>query len=531
MEIVQQALDELHGAWRFRWPAIIVAWVVAIVGWVVVLVMPNTYEATARVYVDATTGLKPLLQGIAVEQDVDAQLNMVRQAMLGRTALEKVARETDLHLKAQTPQQMDALLRDLAKKIEINNVIDADGRRGGRPSSDSLYLIRYQSGSRETSLAVVRELLDTFVEDTLGGNRSGSETAQRFLREQVDDYARRLGEAERALAEYKKQNLGLVPGEGGDYFTRIQMQTEAAKQARAELSVAMNRRAELERQLRGERQSAVPGSAVGPTGTPTTETAMRLAEAHKRLDDLTLRYTDKHPDVVATRETIRQLEQRQQEEIDAMRRGDGPTSSSLAASPVYQNLQMALNQTEVEITTLRSKIALAESNIADLSRVANTAPEVEAEYARLTRDYEVTRAQYNSLLERLERAKLSEQADQTGIVTFDVIDPPMAAFAPVAPNRPLLLAGVFLGALAAGGGLAYLLNMLKPVFSNTRSLAEVTGVPVLGAVTAAWLSDVRERRRRELLVFASSCAGLLVLFVLLAAWQFTAPIGFGQLIG
>jgi len=530
MEIVQQALDELHGAWRFRWPAIIVAWVIAIVGWVVVLVMPNTYEATARVYVDATTGLKPLLQGIAVEQDVEAQLNMVRQAMLGRTALEKVARDTDLHLKAQTPRQMDSLLRGLAKKIEITNVIETDPRRG-RQSSDSLYLIRYTSSSRETALAVVRELLDTFVEDTLGGGRSGSETAQRFLREQVDDYARRLGEAERALAEYKKQNLGLVPGEGGDYFTRIQMQTEVAKQARAELTVALNRRAELERQLRGERQSAVPGPTYSPAGTPASDTAMRLAEAQKRLDELTLQYTDKHPDVVATRETIRQLEQRQQDEIDAMRRGDGPTTSSLAASPVYQNLQMALNQTEVEITTLRSKIGLAESNIADLSRVANTAPEVEAEYARLTRDYEVTRAQYNSLLERLEKAKLSEEAEQTGVVRFDVIDPPMAAYAPVAPNRPLLLAGVFLGALAAGAGLAYLFNMLKPVFSNTRTLADVTGLPVLGAVTAAWLSDVRDRRRRELVVFASSCAGLLVVFVLLAAWQFTAPIGFGQMIG
>jgi hypothetical protein len=192
---------------------------------------------------------------------------------------------------------------------------------------------------------------------------------------------------------------------------------------------------------------------------------------------------------------------------------------------------MALNQTEVEITTLRSRIGLAESNIADLRRVANTAPEVEAEYARLSRDYEVTRAQYNSLLERLEKAKLSDEADQTGIVTFDVIDPPMVAFEPVAPNRLLLLAGVFLGALAAGAGLAYLLNMQKPVFSNARTLGDVVGLPVLGAVTAAWLSDVRDRRRRELIAFAGSCAGLLAIFVLLAAWQMSASIGLGQMIG
>ena len=530
METVQQILDEIHGAWRFRWPAIAVAWVAAVIGWLVVLVMPNSYEATARVYVDASTGLKPLLQGLAVEQDVDAQLSLVRQAMLGRPALEKVARETDLFLDARSPQQMDALLADLGQTIEITNVIDERERRS-RAQPDSLYLIRYHSGNRETALAVVRQLLDTFVEDTLGGNRSGSESAQRFLKEQVDDYGKRLGEAERALAEFKKANLGLVPGEGGDYFTRIQVQTEEAKRARAELAVALNRRAELERQLRGERQTAVPTTSAGAAGTSTTETSMRLAEAQKRLDELTLRYTDKHPDVVATRETIKQLEQRQEEELAAMRRGEGPATASLAASPVYQNIQMALNQTEVEIASLRSKIGLAESNIADLRRVANSAPEVEAEYARLTRDYEVTRAQYNSLLERLEKAKLSEQADQTGIVRFEIIDPPMAAFAPVAPNRPLLIAGVFAAALALGGGLAYLLNQMKPVFSNSRSLAEATGLPVLGAVTAAWLSDVRERRKKELLVFAGSCAGLLVVFLVLAGWQLAAPVGLGQIVG
>lgn len=530
MEIVQQVLDDLHGAWRFRWPAVAAAWSIAVVGWLVVLSLPNSYEATARVYVDASTGLKPLLQGLAVEQDVDAQLNLVRQAMLGRPALEKVARETDLHLSVKTPQQMDALLRGLQEGIEITNVIEPTRRRGNA-TPDSLYLIRYHSRNRDTALEVVRQLLETFVEDTLGGNRSGSETAQRFLKDQVDDYGKRLSEAERALAEYKKANLGLVPGEGGDYFTRIQVQTEEAKRARAALSVALNRRAELERQLYGERQSAVPTPSVGTPGTPTTETSLRLAEAQTRLDELTLRYTDKHPDVVATRETISQLQQRQAEELAAMRRGEGPATASLAASPVYQNIQMALNQTEVEIASLRSQIALAESNIADLRRVANSAPEVEAEYARLTRDYEVTRAQYNSLLERLEKARLSEQADETGIVRFEVIDPPMASFAPVAPNRPLLIAGVFAAALGLGGGLAYVLNMLRPVFSNSRSLAEITGLPVLGAVTAAWLSDVRERRKKELLVFAGSCAGLLVVFLVLAGWQLAAPVGLGQIVG
>jgi len=519
MEVIQQFLDEARAAWRFRWWAVGAAWVTCVVGWIVVATLPNVYEASARVYVDANTGLTPLLQGLAVEQNVDAQLMLVRQTLLGRPALEKVARKTDLHLTAQTPQQMENLILGLQTQIEITNVLERTQVRG-RPTTDSLYEIRYRHGDRQKAVAVVREVLDTFVEDTLGGGRAGSVTAQRFLTDQVQDYAKRLSEAELALAEFKKANLGLVPGEGGGYFERVQMETAALRQARSDLSVAAGRAEELRRQLRGEREGAqtLPAAAASAT-MPATDTSLRLAEAQKRLDELMLRYTDRHPDVTATRETIRQLEERQQAELTAMRDGTGPATASLSSNPVYQSIQMTLNQTEVEIASLRRQIGQREATIQQLQRMANTAPEVEAEYATLTRGYEVTRAQYNSLLERLERARLSEQAEQTGIVRFDVIDPPVAGFEPVAPNRPLLVAAILIAGLGLGAGLAYLMHLMRPVFMNARKLTEITGLPVLGAVSEAWLSDRRNARRREVLALTGAAAGLVLAFGVVFWWQ------------
>ncbi len=61
------------------------------------------YESNARVYVDTRTALRPLLQGVAVDQDVESQLIMVRQGLLGRPNLERVAREADLFVRATTP--------------------------------------------------------------------------------------------------------------------------------------------------------------------------------------------------------------------------------------------------------------------------------------------------------------------------------------------------------------------------------------------------------------------------------------------
>lgn len=521
MQLIQQVYEEIRGLWRFRWQAIGVAWVVCVVGWIAVAIYPNSYEATARVYVDTNTGLAPLLQGLAVQQDVEAQLQMVRQAMLGRPALEKVARETDLHLTADTPEELDDLLTDLQQDISITNVLDSDKNRGGGRDRtlDSLYLISYQYHDRQKAIAVVRQLLNTFVEDTLGGKRAGSETAQKFLEEQVRQYAAKLNDQELQLAEFKKDNMGLVPGASGDYFSRLEAETSKVRQARSDLALALSRSDELRRQLLGQ-QGAVSGGANQPApAIPTTETDMRLAEARTRLDELLLRYTDRHPDVMATRETIRQLEERRERELEALRTGEGATSTTLAANPVYQSIQMALNQNDVQVAELRRQIGQGEANISQLRQLATTAPEVEARYSQLTRDFEVTRAQYNSLLQRLEQARLSDEAQQTGVVRFEVIDPPTVGFEPVSPNRPVLVALVLLAGIGAGLGLAYLMHLQRPVFDTTRSLSELTGLPVLGLVSAAWMGDMLAARRKDAAAWGGAVAGLLAAFVIILAAQ------------
>jgi hypothetical protein len=112
----------------------------------------------------------------------------------------------------------------------------------------------------------------------------------------------------------------------------------------------------------------------------------------------------------------------------------------------------------------------------------NSAPEVEQEYSRLNRDYGVTKQQYEALVQRLEQARVSENAAEAGSVRFEVIDPPRAERHPVWPNRRLLaLAGLFAG-LAAGIGLVLGHFLLAPSINSVEALGAL-GVPVLGALT------------------------------------------------
>jgi polysaccharide chain length determinant protein (PEP-CTERM system associated) len=513
-QVLDRLIDELRGAWRFRWLSMTLAWLVCVFGWLFVFSMPDMYEATARVFVDTRTVLRPLLRDITVEADVDSQLNMVRQAMLGRPQLERVARETDLDLRAATPEQKAAMIDRLRGRIGISG-----GASSGRESSGGLYVISYQDPDREKSIEVVDKLLNSFMEDTLGGNREGTETAQRFLTKQIEEYEVKLSQAEDRLAEFKKKNVGLVPGDqSGDYFSRLQTELEAAKKAESTLNIALKRRDELQRQLRGEVPyvSGTGGRAAGGS----QDTVSRIQETQARLDELLLRFTDKHPDVVATRETLEQLKQRRDEEVAAMRRGDAERSGSGGASnPVYQSIQLALNQAEVEIAALRGEITDHRNKAAQLRSMVDTVPQVEAEFGRLNRDYEVTRDGYRELVDRLQKARLSERADETGVVKFEVVDPPSASFAPVAPNRLRLLAMVLVAGLGIGGALAYLLHQLRPVFNNPRSLAEITGLTVLGAVSLTWIDRQRAQSRMRKLAFGVAATALFAVFLCVITFQ------------
>ena len=516
--LIIKILDDIRGSWRFRWLGLAAAWAACLIGWMYVFAMPNVYEAKARVYVDSKTVLGPLLRGLALDPNVESELSVVRQALLSRPTLETVARKTDLDLRATTPEARESLLASLQKRIVVVTEV-----RQRNSTTDGLYAISFQDHSREKSLAVVETLLNTFVEETLGSKRTGQESAQRFLSDEIGDLERRLTESEDRLADFKKRNVGVMPGEGGDYFQRLQAEMSGLTNTRQSVALAESRRAELQRQLSGEDPFLFgidPGAnqSSGESGDLT----FRIQEMESRLEEMLLRYTERHPEVVAVKSTIDELKKKQQEEItrvQAGQRATGSMASSLKSNPVYQGIESELKRVEVQLAELRADLSQRSSRVTDLQRLVDTVPEVEAELARLNRDYEITRTRYLELVERRETAKLSESAEKQGVVKFQIIDPPAVGLEPVAPNRVLLLMGVLIVAIGVAAGLMYLLNELRPVYQNTRVLSEATGLPVLGAVSRTWMPDQKARERKAVFVYAGAASLLVAICLIFVMWS------------
>jgi polysaccharide chain length determinant protein (PEP-CTERM system associated) len=531
-QIVVRLYDEARSAWRYRWIGLATAAALALLGWAIVLSLPDRYEATSSIFVDPRTALRPALQGLTVEQDVSVQLNLVKQSLLSGDSLERIARSSGvLPPEVSDPKEVAAILAGFAKRVEITVSSAGNDREPG----GTIYMFQYQDTNRDRALKAIDIMLNSFIEDTLGGRRAGTENAQRFLQEQIRSYEERLRTAENRLAEFKKTNVGLMPTEQGGYFERLQIEIDEGNKLQNELSVAESRRAELTRQLRGDAAlNAGPAASVnsGAALSGGSDTLTRIKDTQARIDELLQRYTDKHPDVIAAKNTLVDLTARRAAELDSLRRGDAGAAASSGASsnPVYQSIVLQLNQVGVEITSLRGQLAQHRAKASELRQRLDIAPKVEAEFAQLNRDYEINKAQYTALLANYEKSQLGERADNAGSVKFEQVQPPTSPYVPVAPKRILLLIGTLFLALGVGGALTYLLHLLNPVIGSLQNLTDLIDAPVLGVVSSAFPERLRQEARGELYRFlgasaALSCLLVAVLILTIYGFRVNLPIG------
>lgn len=501
-ELMDQLMAYIRGIWRYRWYAMILAWALVLAGWLVVAKLPDEYQASARIFVDTDSILRPLMKGLAVQTDINQRVQIMTRTLLSRPNLEKVTRMTDMDISARTPEELDELVQKLGRDIELTSA----GRR-----NENLYEITYSASDPQRAKRVVQALLTIFVETTLGQSRQDSNSAQKFLDQQLREYESRLVESEERLKEFKRKHVGMMPGDDKDYFSRLQDAEAALAQAKLEMNEEQRRRDELKSQLSGEQ----PVFGFGTSQTPAaaqTELDERINKLEQNLDALRLRYTDQHPDVISTKERLQTLKAQRAEELKAMGDQVGPNGSPLDANPVYQQMKISLAESEGKIASLSVRVHEFEKRVAALREMIDTIPEVETELKRLTRDYAVTKQNYEALLARRESAQLAEDVEQTGDnVQFRVVDPPHVPAAPSGPNRLLLSTGVLFGGLAAGVILAFLLSQLWPAVYDRKVLRDITGFPVFGMVSRIWTQELLRKRRLEVLGFAT--AGLTMLAV------------------
>lgn len=505
----------VRGIWLYRWSALLTAVFVGAAGTALLSLIPDRYQASTRVFVDTQSILQPLLSGLAVEPNAAMMVVMMARTMVSRPNAERVAHAAGLTRDAATPGAVAAVVDKLISEIRFNMA----------PGGNNLYVMSYTHEDPATARKVVQEFLDIFVASSSVATQRDTAQAQKFIEEQLEAYDKRLREAEAALKNFKIRNQRLMPGLERSYVTQLTETEGKLHDARLELRQAQNSRDELRRQLTAEPPTIAgqPGRALVAAGSPSAEAQAqfdaRIEAQRRRLDELELRFTDKHPDVVSTRRVLADLVAQREKALEKASTGKSPVAQTEIPNPVYAELRVSLADAEAKVASLRAKVAEYEARMRESRELAAAIPVVETEYLQLTRDYEVTKKSYDSLLMRRESAQLSGELDASGrIGKFRVVDPPRVGDRPISPNRPLLMLAVLLGSIGAGLGMAFARDQVKPTFLDARALAHAVGLPLLGSVAYRPGAAARVRHRLGLAVFSATALGYVGIFGAAVAW-------------
>ena len=509
-ELISQISLVAKGIWKHRWPGLLVAWVVAAIGAAVVLWVPDKYEASARIFVDTQSILKPLMSGLAVQPNVEQQVVMLSRTLISRPNVEKLIRMADLDLGEKSKDAQEALIERVTKSLEIKNV--------GR---DNLYTLGFRDTSPEKAKRVVQSLVSIFVESSLGDTRKDSDAAKKFIDEQIKSYVTKLEEAETRLKEFKIRNLEVQTADGKDMTSRLGEVGDQLNQARLELREAENARDAAKKQLETEKaqnasvssRSLLQESAVS---VATPEIDSRIDSQKRSLDSLLQRFTDQHPDIVSARKLIKDLEDQKRKEVAELRKvAMAMPSAAPSTSLAYQELSRMLVTSEIQVASLRARVGEYESRFSRARSMMKTAPQIETEFSQLNRDYAIHQKNYQDLVSRRESAVLSGDLEGTsGVADFRLIDPPRVSPQPVAPNRLLLLPLALLVALAAGIATAFVASQLRSVFFDGHTLRDLAGLPLLGVVTLVVNDAARNKEKSNMRKFVLASSGLVGVFIL-----------------
>ncbi len=487
----------------------------ALAGALAISRVPDRYEASAVIYVDTQTVLKPLMTGLAHQPDVDQQLGMLARTLISKPNVERLLQAPGLGIDVSSRDAREAAVTRLRKQIKV----DLAG-------STNLYEISYRGESPDRARRTVEATVDLFVHAGTRTQAQESRDAGRFIDEQVRAYEAKLIEAENRLKEFKMRNFG-VAGQPGttneDLFKRMSALTDGVNRLRVELAGAERSRDAFQREIAAEEPRALAEMPITPNGAAAValDARSRLALQKKQLAEMRMRYTEAHPDVVFARQVIKQLEVEAAAEARAAAASPGKRRAAVpsAINPIYTQLRIALAEAEAKVDSLRSQLVAQQQQLEEVRSVAARLPQVDAEFAQLNRDYDVIRKNYELMVGRRESASLGAKLNQSAQLTeFRLIEPPSVSQTPVAPSRLHLSLAAMLVALAAGVAAPLVAERLRPGFEEPEDLQLFGERPVVGAVPMLVTEQGLREQRASALAFAAALGLMFVAQALWVAW-------------
>jgi polysaccharide chain length determinant protein (PEP-CTERM system associated) len=495
----------LHQVWRRRWLAAGVAWGVAVLGWLVIALIPNSYEAKARLFVQQQQVLANL-PGSSLE-DRNAQMLRLKQTLISNENLTRVVRRTDLNSLVASDRDLSSVISQLRLRITVTQ--QPDGGLEIKATSNISGFSNAQNA--RTAAGTVQGLIDAFQEQNMSGDRQESGQGLQVLDQELRTREAALREAQQRMVEFEQRYMGALPGTGSieDRMNAARTEMAGLEQQIASASASLNA-------MRGQlaaTPATIPGIAGDNSGTATGQIAQLNGQVAQ---NLARGWTESHPDIIAARAQIARLRP-----YAASEGRSGNTGGM--SNPSYVSLRAMMAEREAQLSSAQTRRNQIQSDLAQLSSRQSTEPSLAAQQSQVTSDYNTLKTQYDQLVAQREQIRLRRDINsRTSPLSISVVEPPSVPGVPAAPNRPVFLTLVLIVALGAGVAAAFVAGQLQTTFPTAQRLLQVTGLKVMGTISEVVSAAERSRRRRKFVLLGGTVAalgGAWAVLMLVEFWQ------------
>ena len=425
-----------------------------------------------------------------VTMRIEDRLRSIREQILSRTHLERVIDDFTLYPELRGKMPMEEIVSIMRPSIIVDTV------------RDDAFKVSFTAPSPRTAMIVADRLAQMVIAENQRDRDMMAQGTNQFLESQLEDARRRLLETEDKLKAFRERYAGELPEQLDSNLQIIRNKQQQIQNLSESIDRDRDKRLLLDKQV----ADTLAGSSDGPaTDTKTGETTLQRLEREKNeLRTLELRLKAEHPDVVAKRKVVANLETQMRTEASAglnAAPATKGTSADLIRQARAKGYQAEIAKLDTQIGQKQADIDRLKSEAADYQRRVDALPGHQSELVGITRDYDTVKRIYENLLGKKEDSRIAANLERQQVgEQFKILDPARLPEQPYSPNRVrIALMGVGLG-LALGLGLAGVLEYRDTSLRTEDEIVKMLVLPVVAAIPVMTAIAERRRHRRNLVV-------------------------------
>ena len=470
--------------------------VLAVAGVIAVSLLPDVYRATTTILVDPQKIPEKYVSS-TITTDPNARMNTLTQQILSASLLQNIIEKDDLYPALRRKKSREEVLDFMREKITIELKQSPEPEQGL-----SSFTISYEDKNASMVALITNQLASSFIDWNLKVRQQEAMGTTQFLSSELQRAKAGLEAQEKQLQAFKMAHAGATPDElDGN------MQALTRLQAEAQSNMDAISRLDQERILVRHTGSS------DPQAVPLTERDRALQEK-RRLEterwNLKRQFTDAYPDVVANALALKAIN----EKLSML-----PEATDTPNEHRDADADIRLTLIDKEMERHKQQLADTKQQIRSYQAKVDSMPILQTQLVELTRNYEASRQNYQSLLDKTFSAGMSEELERKQQAErFTVLDLARRPEKPSRPKRLPLMAGAIAFALILPCGLFGSVQILRNTINSEQDLSDMLppNIAILGALpTIQSKVDVSRGRLRLVATVTASVLACTVLVLVL----------------